>query len=254
MKQLPLPSRVRLGVNVDHVATLRQARGTAYPDPVEAALIAEAAGADQITVHLREDRRHIQDHDVFRARKAIRTLLNLEMGATDEMERIALEVAPHIVTLVPERREERTTEGGLDLLKGSDRLRAMIARLAAAQIEVSLFIDPDPAQIQASADLGAHAIELHTGDFCLADASTRPHHLRLLRDAADQAHGLGLRVAAGHGLDLDNVGPVAALPPVGELNIGHSLISRAVFCGLDAAIKAMLHAITLARAAATPSP
>jgi pyridoxine 5-phosphate synthase len=254
MKQLPLPSRVRLGVNVDHVATLRQARGTAYPDPVEAALIAEAAGADQITVHLREDRRHIQDHDVFRARKAIRTLLNLEMGATDEMERIALEVAPHIVTLVPERREERTTEGGLDLLKGSDRLRAMIARLAAAQIEVSLFIDPDPAQILASADLGAHAIELHTGDFCLADASTRPHHLQLLHDAAYQAHGLGLRVAAGHGLDLDNVGPVAALPPVGELNIGPSRISRAVFCGLDAAIKAMLHAITLARAATTPSP
>lgn len=244
---LPLPARVRLGVNVDHVATLRQARGTTYPDPVEAALIAEAAGADQITVHLREDRRHIQDHDVVRARRVIRTLLNLEMGATDEMTQLALSVKPDIVTLVPERREERTTEGGLDVIGGGARLRAVVAALAAAGAEVSLFIDPDPAQVEASVAAGAHAIELHTGDYCLAAPDARAHHLDALTAASAQAHSLGLRVAAGHGLDLDNVGPVAAIPQVGELNIGHSLISRAVFMGLEGAIKAMIAAIEAAR-------
>jgi pyridoxine 5-phosphate synthase len=242
-----MPDRVRLGVNVDHVATLRQARGTTYPDPIEAARIAEAAGADQITIHLREDRRHIQDHDVTRACAAVRTLLNLEMAATSEMEHIALSVRPNIVTLVPERREERTTEGGLDVIHSADRLRPLIARLADAQIEVSLFIDPDPAQVQASADLGAHAIELHTGDYCLATPPDRPPLLAALTDAAHRAHALGLRVAAGHGLDLDNVGPIAAIPPIGELNIGHSLIARAIFSGLSAAIHDMLNAITHAR-------
>lgn len=247
-----MPSRARLGVNVDHVATLRQARGTAYPDPLDAALISEVAGADQITVHLREDRRHIQDHDVYRIRRAIRSLLNLEMAASEEMVKIALDVGPNIVTLVPERREERTTEGGLDVVRGGEILRGFVKTLSQAGIEVSLFVDPDPVQIQASFESGAQAIELHTGDYCLAPEGERAHHLKLLREAAYQAHGLGLRVAAGHGLDAHNIGPVAGILPIGEFNVGHSIVSRAVFVGFEGAVQELLGAIVAGRAVSAP--
>ena len=232
-----------LGVNVDHVATLRQARGTEYPDVVAAALACEAAGAHGITVHLREDRRHIQDHDVYALRKQLKTRLNLEMANHPEIVNIALDVAPDEVCLVPEKREELTTEGGLDVAGNMDDLRAPVRRLADAGIMVSMFIDPDPAQIQASADLGAPCIELHTGTFCdLPDAQRGPELERLVVGAR-QAHELGIQVNAGHGLNLDNLVGIFNVPFMDTLNIGHSIVSHAVMVGMDAAVKAMLDAM-----------
>ena len=227
---------VALHVNVDHVATLRQARGSAYPDPVHAAVVCERAGADGITVHLREDRRHILDRDVGVLRTVVQTRMNLEMGATDEMISIALEVRPDLVTLVPEKREERTTEGGLDVA-GSESVARAVSVLQEASIPVSLFIDPDAAQVRASGRLGVRAIELHTGDY--ANAKDALRELERLRDAADlaQAEFPAMEVAAGHGLTTRNVGDlVRVVTPIVELNIGHALISDAVFVGLEEAI------------------
>lgn len=232
--------RVRLGVNIDHVATLRQARGTRYPEPALAASLAELGGADQITIHLREDRRHIIDRDVTVLRQTVQVPLNLEMAATAEMTRIALQTLPNTVTLVPEKREERTTEGGLDAVGQAHVLRPIVAELQAAGIVVSLFIDPDPAQVQMAAELRAATVEFHTGDYCATDAALRrEHELSKLDAACRQAHALGLIVAAGHGLDYHNVLPIAQLPYMEELNIGHAIICRAVFVGLERAVRDM---------------
>jgi pyridoxine 5-phosphate synthase len=231
---------VRLGVNIDHVATLRQARGGVEPEPVVAAGIAELAGADGITIHLREDRRHIQDRDLALVRQTVQTPLNLEMACTDEIIEIAIAAAPQQVTLVPERREEITTEGGLDVAGAFDRITAATRRFTDAGISTSLFIDPEPGQIQASADSGADCIELHTGAY--ANARSRPDvaaRLAELSEGAALAAKLGLRVFAGHGLNYVNVSPVVAIPEIEELNIGHSIISRAVFTGLDRAVREM---------------
>jgi pyridoxine 5-phosphate synthase len=231
---------LRLGVNVDHVATLRQARGVDYPDPVEAALAAEAAGADGITVHLREDRRHIQERDVEELRRRLRIKLNLEMAVTDAMIDFALRVRPEDVCFVPERREELTTEGGLDAVVHAARVGAAAGRLAAAAIRVSLFIDPDPAQVAASRLAGAHAVELHTGDYAnAAGDAERARQLARLRAAAAEAARLGLEVHAGHGLTVANVRPVAAIPEIIELNIGHAIVARAVLIGMAAAVREM---------------
>jgi pyridoxine 5-phosphate synthase len=237
---------VRLHVNVDHVATLRQARGTSYPDPVAAARLCEKAGAHGITVHLREDRRHIQDHDVERLRGTVTTLLNLEMAATDEMVAIASRIVPDLVTLVPEKREEQTTEGGLDAAGNRELVGDAIARLRDAGVPVSLFIDPDPTQIDAAHDLGAKAIELHTGDFANADGDARTRELARLTEAARHAATAApdLVVAAGHGLTVANTEPlVAAIPQVVELNIGHALVSDAVLTGMEVAVRAFLASI-----------
>lgn len=232
---------MRLGVNVDHVATIRQQRGTRYPDPVTAAALVELAGADQITVHLREDRRHIRDRDVRILRQTIQTRLNLEMADTEEMRSIALEVRPDIVTLVPEKREERTTEGGLDAAGQVDALAGHVAQLRDGGLVVSLFIDPDPNQVEAAARIGAQVVELHTGDYCeAASGEAREHEIESLRSAARLADNAGLEVAAGHGLDYTNVVPVACISEIVELNIGHSIISRAVLVGLDVAVREML--------------
>jgi pyridoxine 5-phosphate synthase len=234
---------VLLGVNIDHVATLRNARGGGCPDPVEAALLAEAHGADGITAHLREDRRHIRDADIDCLKSRIRTRLNLEMAATEEMVAIACRVKPGMVTLVPERREELTTEGGLDVARHASHLRQVVLDLHASDIVVSLFIDPDPLQIKAAAATGAHWIELHTGPY--AHASTKavqPHvisELTLLKTAAAEASRLGLHVNAGHGLTFQNVVPVLQLPGLLELNIGHSLVSDAILMGLGPAVSRM---------------
>lgn len=238
--------RVRLHVNVDHVATLRQARGTPYPDPVQAALVCERAGARGITVHLREDRRHIQDRDVEALRASVSTVLNLEMAATDAMVAIAERVRPDVVTLVPERREERTTEGGLDVASQRARLAGVCSRLEAAGIRVSLFIDPDEAQVRASAALGVGSVELHTGDYCDAKDDAREHELTRLAEAAALAARVApeMKVAAGHGLTSANlVALVERVPEVVELNIGHALVSDAVFLGLEAAVARYLAAI-----------
>ncbi len=238
---------VRLHVNVDHVATLRQARGTAYPDPVEAALRCERAGADGITVHLREDRRHIQDRDVELLARLVQRRLNLEMAATSEMVDIALRLRPHKVTLVPERREERTTERGLDVVGGRARLAPVVERLRSAGISVSLFVDPTEASVLASADLGADEIELHTGPYAEADDEhTLARELDRLAEAARVAarRAPDLRVAAGHGLTLANVPPlVRTVEQVVELNIGHGLVADAVFLGLDEAVRRYREAI-----------
>ena len=232
----------RLHVNIDHCATVRQARGTSYPDPVWAAAIAELAGAEGITAHLREDRRHMLDRDLLLLRQTVRTVLNLEMAATDEMIAFALDLQPDIVTLVPERREERTTEGGLSLR--TPGLPQAVARLARAGICVSLFVDPQPEQLPLAQQLGAQVVELHTGDYCAARADAARHEeLARLRRSAEAATALGLRVAAGHGLDYPNVGPVARLPAMEELNIGHAIIARAIFVGLDRAVRDMLAAM-----------
>jgi pyridoxine 5-phosphate synthase len=231
----------RLHVNIDHVATLRQARGTRYPDPIWAASMVELAGAHGITAHLREDRRHIGDRDMRLLRQTVRTVLNMEMAATDEMIGIALEVKPEIVTLVPEKREERTTEGGLD--PRATTLPAAIGKLREAGIEVSLFVDPDPKVIEACAKLGPSLVELHTGDYCDAPRARVAGELERLQRSAALAAGAGMKVAAGHGLDYPNVRPVALIPEVEELNIGHSIISRAVFSGLDRAVRDMLDLI-----------
>ncbi|GAB5548365.1 MAG: pyridoxine 5'-phosphate synthase [Sandaracinaceae bacterium] len=243
---------VRLHVNVDHVATLRQARGTAYPDPVEAAVFCEHAGADGITVHLREDRRHIQERDVHLLRQLVKTTLNLEMAATDAMVGFALDVKPDLVTLVPEKREEQTTEGGLDVAGQVERMAQVKARFDDASIPVSLFIDPDEAQVRAAVELGADSIELHTGDYCAAkDEDALEHELLRLTAAAALAEQLSpeMTVAAGHGLTSRNLGElVASIPQLEELNIGHALIADAVFLGLKGAVEAYLEAIELGEA------
>ncbi|HEY3355492.1 MAG TPA: pyridoxine 5'-phosphate synthase [Polyangia bacterium] len=233
---------IKLHINIDHVATLREARGTRYPDPVAAAAACELAGADGITAHLREDRRHIQDRDIRLLRETVRTVLNLEMAAAEEIVALACELKPAIATLVPEKRKERTTEGGLDLKHGAAVGRALRA-LEDHGIAVSLFIDPNRPTVQAAADLGARRIELHTGDYCNAPPAEVQRELQRLATAAETGFGLGLHVAAGHGLDYPNVGPVAALEGVTELNIGHSIIARAVFTGLDRAVRDMRDAI-----------
>jgi pyridoxine 5-phosphate synthase len=234
---------VRLGVNIDHVATLRNARGGSHPDPLDAARAALAAGADGITLHLREDRRHIRDDDLARLRAAITAPINLEMAATEEMTSIAIATRPHAACIVPERREEVTTEGGLDAAGQRASLAPLIARLRDAGIRVSLFIDPDLAQLEAAAALGAPVVELHTGTY----AHGGPGELDRLRHAAEAAERLGLECHAGHGLTYDNVSPVAALPQIAELNIGHFLIGEAILCGLGDTVRHMRALIAAAR-------
>ncbi len=237
-------NRIHLGVNIDHVATLRRQRDTLYPEPVAAAHLAELAGADQITVHLREDRRHITDRDLQLLRKTVQTRLNLEMAATQEMVEIARIVGPDQVTLVPEKREERTTEGGLDVAGQQAGLAAVIAELRGAGTRVITFIDPDEAQIQASRLAGAQGVELHTGDYCeAAHGPARDRELMRLIEASQSAAALGLFVAAGHGLDYANLEPICAIPEIHELNIGHSIISRAVLIGLERAVRQMREAM-----------
>ena len=243
--------KLRLGVNIDHVATVRNARGSAYPDPVRAALLAEKAGADGITAHLREDRRHITDRDIARLMEALTLPLNFEMAATAEMQKIALGHRPHAVCIVPEKREERTTEGGLDVAGDVARLTDFIAPLREAGCRVSMFIGHDPRQIEASARIGAAVVELHTGHYCDLHAegrfAERDAELAALAEGARLAHALGLEVHAGHGLTYDTVQPVAAFPEVRELNIGHFLIGEAIFVGLEAAIAGMRGRMDAAR-------
>ncbi|MYL24509.1 pyridoxine 5'-phosphate synthase [Halomonas alkaliantarctica] len=235
------PPRILLGVNIDHIATLRQARGTRYPDPVQAALLAEEAGADGITVHLREDRRHIQPRDVRLLAEVLNTRMNLEMAVTEEMLALAEEVRPAHVCLVPEKREELTTEGGLDVVGGFDAIGKACQRLAAVGCDVSLFIDPDEAQIEAAVRAGAPTIELHTGEFAEArpgsEAANEAYHR--LTQAAHQANEAGLVVNAGHGLHYHNAEAIAAIPGINELNIGHAIIARALFVGLKEAVAEM---------------
>lgn len=229
-----------LGVNIDHIATLRNARGTAYPDPVQAAFVAEQAGADGITVHLREDRRHITDRDVRILRETLHTRMNLEMAVTEEMLNIACEVKPHFCCLVPEKRQEVTTEGGLDVAGQQEKINNAVARLSQANILVSLFIDADKRQIDAAAASGAPYIEIHTGAYADApDDEARQHEFERIRDAATYAAAKGLKVNAGHGLTYHNVQPIAALPEMHELNIGHAIIGRAVMSGLKDAVAEM---------------
>ncbi|MEL6300240.1 MAG: pyridoxine 5'-phosphate synthase [Pseudomonadota bacterium] len=242
-----MTTRIDLGVNVDHVATLRQARGETYPDPVMAALLVEQYGADSITVHLREDRRHIQDHDVRRLCESSQTRVNLEMALADEMVSIAESLAPADCCLVPERREEVTTEGGLEVAGQLPRVTAAVERLAAAGIRTSLFIDPDRDQIDATVSAGAPVIELHTGAYALARGEAVSSHLETLRAAAEYALSKGLKVHAGHGLTIHNVQPVAAIEAITELNIGHSLIADAVFVGLPEAVTRMKRLMIEAR-------
>jgi pyridoxine 5-phosphate synthase len=230
---------IELGVNIDHVATLRQQRGTAYPDPVRAALLAEEAGADAITLHLREDRRHIQDRDVFEIRGKLRTRMNLESAVTGEMIDIAIQVRPHDVCLVPERREELTTEGGLDVAGQLARVRNACARLDAAGIRVSLFVDPDLRQIDAAKQAGARVIEIHTGHYADADGVVQAAEFQRICVAVEHGVSLGLKVNAGHGLNYENVQPIAAIPGIAELNIGHAIVAQAVFTGWQAAIREM---------------
>jgi pyridoxine 5-phosphate synthase len=239
---------IRLGVNIDHVATLRQARGTVYPSPVEAALLCEQAGADLITLHLREDRRHIQDHDVYTLRPLLQTRMNLEMALTEEMIGIALDVMPQDVCIVPERREERTTEGGLEVLGQRERVTSAVRRLADAGIRVSLFIAPDPAQIAAAAEVGAPVIEIHTGHYADTQGAEQAAELARIVRATEYGSALGLVVNAGHGLNLANVAPIAAIAQMEELNIGHALIGDAVFVGLDTAVRQMKAAMLAVRA------
>jgi pyridoxine 5-phosphate synthase len=238
---------IRLHINIDHVATVRNARGERYPDPVFAAQLCEAAGADGITAHLREDRRHIRDDDVTRLRAAVTTLLNLEMAATPEMIAIAERVRPDVITLVPERREERTTEGGLDVRGQAAAIEQAVQMARRTGIKVSLFIAADPDSVLASHEIGAQQIELHTGEYCHAGPETVAGELSRLRAAATKASSLGLEVAAGHGLTRHNVGPVVAIPEIEEVNIGHSVIADAVFLGLDRAVRDLRAAIERAR-------
>lgn len=240
--------RVMLGVNIDHVATLRQARGTRYPDPVQAALVAEEAGADGITIHPREDRRHIQDRDVLMLKEVLQTKMNLEMAVTDAMLAFAEQVRPECVCLVPEKREELTTEGGLDVDGQEERVARACERLAKIGAEVSLFIDPDPVQIDAAVRCGAPVIELHTGEYAEArDPETVERTFRILEDAVAYARKKGLIVNAGHGLHYHNTERVAAIPGINELNIGHAIVARAVFTGLKDAVKDMRAILDRAR-------
>ncbi|MGB3177610.1 MAG: pyridoxine 5'-phosphate synthase [Albidovulum sp.] len=242
---------LRLGVNIDHVATVRNARGSAYPDPVRAAKLAEAAGADGITAHLREDRRHITDADIERLVEALSVPLNFEMAATEEMQRIALRHKPHAVCIVPEKREERTTEGGLEVAREENRLAHFIAPLRDAGCRVSIFIAAEPAQIEAAARIGATIVELHTGAYCDLHAegrlAERDDEFERLRSMSSFAHSLGLEVHAGHGLTFDTVAPIAAFAEVRELNIGHFLIGEAIFTGLGPAIAEMRRLMDEAR-------
>ncbi len=235
--------RVALHVNVDHVATLRNARGTRYPDPVEAAIAAERAGADGVTLHLREDRRHITERDVRVMREVVRGVFNLETAATADGLRVALETRPDHVTLVPERREERTTEGGLDVVTHREAIGVFTAKLQDAGVRVSLFVAPDEAQLDASALVGADQVELHTGDYANAVGGAVVNEIDALRLGAELAHARGLRLAAGHGLTTGNVGPIAALPHLVELNIGHAIVADAVIVGVAEAVRAMRDAI-----------
>lgn len=243
---------LRLGVNIDHVATIRNARGTPWPDPLRAATLAQEAGADGITAHLREDRRHISDADIDRLMAALNLPLNLEMAATAEMQAIALRHRPHAVCIVPEKREERTTEGGLDVAGNEAFLADFIAPLREAGCRVSLFIGHEPRQVEAAARIGAAVVELHTGAYCDLDTEGQPAErdleLEALRKAAAQAHLLGLEVHAGHGLTFDTVGPIAAIPELRELNIGHFLIAESVFLGLGPAIREMRRRMDATRA------
>jgi len=232
-------NELRLGVNIDHVATVREARGSAYPDPIRAAKIAEAAGADGITAHLREDRRHISDSDIERLSRALSIPLNLEMAATDEMLEIALRAKPHAACIVPEKREERTTEGGIDAAGQHNRLAPLVRQLSAARIRVSMFVEPDKSQLDAAKALGAPVVELHTGAYCDASGAEQARLLQKLRDGAAYGASLGLEIHAGHGLTYDNVRPIAAIPQIRELNIGHFLIGEAIFIGLENSIGRM---------------
>lgn len=241
-------SNITLGVNIDHVATLRQQRHTRYPEPVQAALIAEQAGAENITLHLREDRRHIQERDVRVLGELITTRMNLEMAVTPAMVRFACEQRPADCCLVPERRAELTTEGGLDVIAGGAALRERCAELAAAGIRVALFIDPEPAQIEAARATGAPAVELHTGGYADATGPAQVRELERIRRAASLAASIGLEVHAGHGLNYHNVQPIAALPEVVELNIGHAIVARAIFDGLSRAVRDMKALMVAARA------
>lgn len=245
---MPDENTIHLGVNIDHVATLRQARGTAYPRPVEAAVMAEQAGADSITVHLREDRRHIQDHDLVEIDKVMRTHMNLEMAITEEMIDIATGLKPSDACLVPEKRAELTTEGGLDVAGQLDKVADACARLAQAGIRVSLFIDPDRRQLDAAIEAGAPVVELHTGQYADAEAAAQDEELQRIVDAARYGHGKGLVINAGHGLHYGNVKPIASIEQVVELNIGHAIVSRAVFDGLAVAVSEMKRLMLDARA------
>ena len=242
-----MSKRIFLGVNIDHVATLRQARGTSYPRPAEAAYVAERAGADSITVHLREDRRHIQDHDLDEINEIMRTHMNLEMAVTDEMIDIARRVRPRDVCLVPEKREELTTEGGLDVAVQIDKVAAACASLGGAGIRVSLFIDPDRAQIDAAVAAGAPVVELHTGRYADTEGPEQTAELERIVDAARYGHEQGLVINAGHGLHYQNVKPIARIPEIVELNIGHAIVARAVFDGLAGAVIEMKRLMVEAR-------
>jgi pyridoxine 5-phosphate synthase len=241
-------TKLRLGVNIDHVATVRNARGGDNPDPVRAARLAQEAGADGITAHLREDRRHIRDEDIAALKRDLRIPLNLEMAATDEMLAIALRHRPHACCIVPEKREERTTEGGIDCIAGFARLGPIVGALRAAGIRVSMFIEPDRKQIDAAHNLGAPVVELHTGAYANAGGEARAHLLKRIVNGAEFGADLGLEIHAGHGLTYDNVGPIAAIPHIRELNIGHFLIGEAIFVGLADAMARMRDAMEKARA------
>jgi pyridoxine 5-phosphate synthase len=231
---------VRLGVNVDHVATLREARKTVEPDPVSAAAAAEMAGADQITIHLREDRRHIQNRDARLIREVVKTAMNLEMAATAEMQEIALALHPDSVTLVPEKREEVTTEGGLDLVHAGPAVAELVSNLKNAGIKASAFLDPDLDQIKQAAYMRFDSVEVHTGSYANANAASRDGELQKIKDAAETIRHLGMAAHAGHGLDYHNVGTVVGIPEIEELNIGHAILARAVFVGIDRAVRDML--------------
>ena len=239
--------RLRLGVNIDHVATLRQARLTEYPDPIAAALLAEKAGADSITLHLREDRRHIQDRDLPALKASMSTHMNLEMAVTEEMLAIAVRIGPQDCCLVPESREELTTEGGLDVDSMRDRVSETCKVLSEHGIRVSLFVDPDPRQLDAAVAAGAPVVELHTGTYADASAEEQPLELKRIEEAALHAESMGLTVHAGHGLHYDNVNPVARIPQIVELNIGHAIVARAVFDGIAAAVAEMKQLMIAAR-------